>query len=111
MSRGAGLYLAPSETNPVKVNEVVRQLVEGRSNAVGTFTITDDGVATTTVVSAPTCGPGSAIIPFPVTDAASTFWRGNRMYIAEADIIARQFTVTHATTSTANITFMWVCLG
>lgn len=111
MSRGAGIGLALSETNQTKINGVIRQLIEGRSNAVGTVTLTNDGVATTTAVSAPTCGPNSVVLMFPTTAAASTFLRGSSLYIAEANVIARQFTVTHATTVTANITFMWVCLG
>jgi hypothetical protein len=109
---GSGLYIAPNEKDPIKQNAAIRQLMEGRSNAVGTFTLTNDGVATTTVVTAPNCGPSSVIsLPCPMTAAASTFLRGNSMYIAQANIKAGQFTVTHTATATANLTFMWAAFG
>lgn len=111
MSRGAGLYLAPSEQNPVKVNEVVRQLIEGRSNAVSTVTLTNDGAAMTTTVTAPTCGPNSNVFLFPTTAAASTFLRSSDLHIKESNVTAGQFIVTHAATATANLTFFWWCLG
>lgn len=111
MSRGSGLYLAPNERDPVKVAAAVRQLIEGRSNAVGTVTLEDDGVATSTAVTAPTCGPNSAVFLFPATSAASTYFIGNALYVKETDVKAGQFTVTHAATSTASLTFYWVCLG
>lgn len=111
MSRGAGLSLSPSEKDPVKIVGAVRQLMEGRSNAVGTVTLTNDGVATTTTVSAQTCGPNSVVLLFPATAAASTFLQGSSLYVATTNITARQFIVTHAATATANLTFMWVCLG
>lgn len=111
-SRGAGLSHAITEKNPTAVNSKIQQLIEGRSNAVVTFTLTNDGVATSTTVTAPTCGPNSIVtMPCPTTSAASTFLRGSSMYIALADITKGQFIVTHATTSTANLTFMCECRG
>lgn len=111
MSRGGGLSHSLTEKDPTKVNNNIRQLIEGRSNAVGTFTLTNDGVATTTTVTATNCGPNSIVVCFPTTAAASTFLRGSSMYIAEADITKGQFIVTHATTVVASITFMWAAFG
>lgn len=111
MTVGSGFSLAPNESNPVKVAQVVRQLMEGRSNAVGTFTLTNDGVATSTTVTAPTAGQNSIVIAFPATAGASTFWRSNNFHIKPSDVTPGQFVVTHAATSTANLTFVWLCLG
>lgn len=111
MSRGAGLYLAPSEKDPIKQNAAIRQLIEGRSNAVGTVTLTNDGVATSTTVSAPTCGPGSNVFLFPTTPAASTFLRGSDLHVKTTNITSQQFIVTHAATATANLIYMWLCVG
>jgi hypothetical protein len=108
---GSGLYLAPNEKDPIKQNAAIRQLIEGRSNAVGTVTLTNNGAATTTTVTAPNCGPNSVVLMFPTTAAASTFLQGSSLYIATANITAGQFIVTHAATATANLTFMWAAFG
>lgn len=111
MSVGSGLYVAPNEQDVTKVARVVRQLIEGRSNSVGTFTVTNDGVATSTTVTAPTAGQNSIVIAFPASAGASTFWRGNNFHIKTSDVTPGQFVVTHAATSTANLTFVWLCVG
>lgn len=109
--QGSGLYLGPNETNPIKIANTVRQLIEGRGNFVGLVTLTNDSVATTTTVAAPTCGPNSIVILFPSTSAASTFFRGSEVRVRTADITKGQFVVTHAATGTAGLTFFWLCVG
>ena len=59
----AALTLAYAETDPRRVADVVRQLVEGRSNSVGTVTLRAN--QTTTTVAAPTCAPGSLVFFTP----------------------------------------------
>lgn len=64
--------LRREETDLRRICEAVEQLQQGRSNAHGSFTLTDDGVATTTTVLAPTCGSGSHVNITPTTaDAAA----------------------------------------
>jgi hypothetical protein len=46
---------------------------------------------------------------FPTTAHAAAVITGT--YVQSADISARQFIVTHAATTQADQTFMWVCLG
>ena len=109
MSKGSGLYLLIEETDPQKQNRLIRQLIEGRSNAVGTVTLTGDGVATTTTVSATTCSPSSVVILFPATAHAAAVVAST--YVLDDDVTAGQFIVTHATTANADVTFSWVCIG
>lgn len=109
MTTGAGLSINPGETNITRVVAAVRQLIEGRSNAVGLITLTHDGVATSTTVTAVNCGPNSVVLMFPTTANAAAVVTGT--YVKAADISARQFIVTHAATSQTDQTFMWVCLG
>src|SRR5688572_5777021 len=101
---GSGVYIAPNEKDPIKQNAAIRQLIEGRSNAVGTVTLTNDGVAMGTTVTAPNCGPNSAVFLFPTTAAASTFLRGSDLHVKTTNVTAGQFIVTHAATATASLT-------
>lgn len=94
----ASLNVSSTEKDPRRLADVVRQLVEGKSNAIGTFTITPS--ATTTVVPAPTCSPGSIVMLSPQTaDAANdatTTWT-----VAGTG----SFTVHHANNARVDRTF------
>ncbi len=87
-----------------KLTDAVRQVIEGKNNATGTFTLTPS--ATTTVVKAPSCTPDSEVFITPQTaDAAND--------MATTSIIAGngQFTVTHANNARSDRTFGFVVLG
>ena len=109
MTVGSGIYINPAEKDQFRQNFVMRQLIEGRSNAVGTVTLTHDGVATTTTVTAENCGPNSVVFLSPQTAHAAAALTGT--YIKSTDVSAQQFIVTHAATSNTDVTFGWVCLG
>lgn len=109
MTTGSGLYLSPTETNQQRQNSAIRQLIEGRSNAVGVVTLAHDGVATTTTVTAPTCGINSIVILTPQTAHAATAFATT--YVQASDITAGQFIVTHAATAQTDQTFGWLCVG
>jgi hypothetical protein len=106
---GSGFWISPSETSLFRIVASIRQLMEGRSNAVGTVTLAHDGSATQTTVSAPTCGPNSAVFLFPTTAHAATVVTGT--YIAPSDVTSGQFKITHAATSQTDQTFFYVALG
>jgi hypothetical protein len=109
MTVGSGLSINPGETNPTKFAAMIRQLAEGRSNAVGIVTLAHDGSATTTAVAAVNCGANSVVLMFPATAHAAAVVTGT--YVQLTNIVSGQFTVTHAATSQTDQTFMWVCLG
>jgi hypothetical protein len=109
MTTGSGLFLSEDEKDTIRQNQAIRQLMEGRSNAVGTVTLAHDGVATTTTVSAQTCGPNSAVFLFPTTAHAAAVVAST--YIKVTDVTPKQFIVTHATTSNTDVIFFYVCLG
>jgi hypothetical protein len=81
MTVGSGLSLSDDETEQRPQNYVIRQLIEGRSNAVGTCTLTASHAAAV---------------------AASTY---------VSAVLARQFTVTHPSNANADKDFYFVCLG
>ena len=98
----SGPTLSPQERDPARIAFAVRQLAEGRSNAVGSFTLTPNAASTT--VPAANCGVGSSVIAFPrtVSDAAE---------VGNGTVSNGAFTVTHANNAQADRTFMYVALG
>lgn len=82
----------------------IQQLAEGRSNAVGSFTLTTS--TTSTTVPAPNCGAESFVFITPHTANAAGALASTYMAAGRG-----QFTVTHASNSQADRTFGFVCLG
>ena len=76
----SGPTLSAEERDPARIVRAVRQLAEGRSNAVGAFTLTAG--AASTVVTAPTCGAGSSVLVFLKTANAAAELGNGTMYIS-----------------------------
>ena len=100
----SGNVPAPAEKDPARIVRAIRELFEGRSNAVGTFTLTAN--ATTTVVAAPNCAVGSTVLLSPRTAHAA-----NDMATTSVVAAKGSFTVTHANNGRNDRTFGYVCLG
>jgi hypothetical protein len=83
-----------TETDLKKINLSIQQLGAGRSNAVGTVTLTAS-VATTTVTTG-NCAVGSTILLMPTTANASAEQGAGTIYIATATILNGSFVITHA---------------
>lgn len=99
--------LQRDEKDPIKQNFVINQLAQGRSNAIGSCTLTAS--TTTTTVTAPNCGADSMVILFPQTaNAANDF---GLIYVDPDDVSAGQFVITHANNSRTDRTFWFVCVG
>ncbi len=109
MTVGSGLAINLTEKDPQKQNQIIRQLIEGRSNAVGVVTLAHNGVLTTTTVTAPVCGPNSAVFLFQATAHAAA--AAATTYVKQTDVTPGQFIVTHAATAQSDQTFFWVALG
>jgi hypothetical protein len=105
MTVGSGLSLSDDETEQRPQNFVIRQLIEGRSNAVGTCTLTANTTATT--VAAINCGPNSAVFLFPKTAHAAAIVAST--YVSS--VSARRFAVTHPSNANIDNDFYFVCLG
>jgi hypothetical protein len=103
----AGITLSPAERDLFRIVMAVRQLTEGRSNATGTLTLRNGFTSTT--VTAPNCGAGSAVFLSAATaDAAAALVT---TYVARDHVTAGQFTVTHVDPAGLDRTFYYVCLG
>lgn len=103
----AGLTLNPGETMLSRIVQVVRQLIEGKSNATGTFTLTAN--AGSTQVTAPTCGLSSVILYSPLTAHASAEIGNGTIYIS--GVALGSFTLTHANNAQVDRTFGYEVRG
>lgn len=95
------------ETDLYKIVLSIRELAAGRSNAVGSVTLTSS--TTETVVTAINCGPTSEVFLMPKTVNASGAFVSGTLYIT--DIVAGSFTINHSDAETTDRTFSYVCIG
>lgn len=90
-----------------EIHIAVDALGKGRSNANGSFTLTEN--VTSTVVTDENVSSTSAVVPFPTTANAAAEIGNGTMYISsQAD---GSFTVTHANNAQTNRTFNYVIQG
>ena len=101
------VVLAPLETEIPKIVGAVRQLAEGRTNAIGTVTLTAN--AATTTVTAPNCAATSVVFLFPATANAAAIIAAT--YVLASNITKGQFIVSHTNNANTDKTFYWVALG
>lgn len=106
---GAGLYLSPAEQDPLKQNAAIRQLMEGRSNAVGTFTLSAN--ATSTSVTAINCSPSSVVIPVPMTTSTSGASASADLALMKITAGTGAFVVAHASNATSDRAFLYAVVG
>ena len=103
----SGPTLSAEERDLARIVRAVRQLAEGRSNAVGAFTLSAN--AASTMVTAPTCGAGSSVLTFPKTANAAAEIGNGTMHIGT--VANGSFTVTHANNAQTDRTFMYAAFG
>lgn len=103
----AGNVPHPQEKDPFKLVQGIRELFQGRSNAVGVFTVTEN--TTTTTVNAINCGESSKVFITPTTANAAAEFGGGTIYVSSVESGA--FTVTHANAGSTDRVYYYVCLG
>ena len=97
----------PSEQDPYKIVRAVRELFEGRSNAVGRFTLTANAASTT--VTAANCGVGSTVLLTPTSAHAAAEVGNGTIYVSA--VASGSFTIVHANNAQTDRTFMYVAIG
>ncbi len=97
----------PTEKDPYKIVRAVRELFEGRSNAVGAFTLVANAPSTT--VMAANCGAGCTVLAFPKTANAAAEIGNGTMYIGT--VSNGSFVVTHVNNAQTDRTFLYAALG
>lgn len=99
----------PTETDLKKIILAIQQLAAGRSNAVGTVTLTQNAATTVVTTRTGTCAPGSVPILIPTTANAATEFGAGTWYISSVGLDT--FTITHVNSATASRTFLYVLVG
>ena len=99
--------LSPAETSLYVIVNAVRQLMQGRSNAAGSVTLSPS--ASSTTVAAPNCAALSQVFLFPRTAHAAAELAAGACYVSA--VAAGTFTVAHANNTQTDRTFAYVCLG
>lgn len=95
----------PEDTTPLRVVGAIRQLAQGRSNAVGTVTLAAS--VTTTVVAAEHCADTSKVFLTPTTANAA----GAVATTYVSSVGNKTFTLTHASAATTDRTFGYIAIG
>ncbi len=96
-----------TETDLKKIVLALQQLAAGRSNAVGSVTLTT-GSSTTTVTTA-NCAAGSTPILTPASASAAAEVSNGSIYVSA--VANGSFTITHANSVTAGRTFLYAIVG
>ena len=96
-----------AETDQTQITQSVRELWQGRSNAVGTVTLAAS--ATTTTVIAVNVGAKAKVHLTPQTANAATAIATT--FIAATAVGRGQFVITHVNNAQTDRIFGWVALG
>lgn len=99
--------LPPNGGSPREVASIVNQLIDGKSDAKGTFTLTAS--TTTTVISDFRVGADTVIHFVPITsNAAAEIGAGSVFLSSRGD---STFTITHANNTQNDRTFIYTVTG
>ena len=98
-----------NETDLKKIVLALQQLGAGRSNSVGTVTLTQNSATTVVTTRTGTCAPGSVPILIPTTANAATEFGAGTWYISSVGVDT--FTITHVNSATASRTFLYAIHG
>lgn len=96
-----------TETDLKKIVLAIQQLAAGRSNAVGTVTLTT--ASATTIVTDKNCAAGSTPLLIPTTVNASAEIGNGTIFVSA--VANGSFTITHANSATAGRTFLYAIHG
>lgn len=96
--------LPPTGATERQLHQAIKDLIEGRSNATGTVTLTVD--ATETTVTKSTINRDAVVILTPQTATAAA-----ATYHATVASVGGAFTVTHDASSATDRTFGYLVIG
>lgn len=110
---GVPEYMANANDWCFRMSRVVNNIMRGRTNNVGTITLTANAVSTVVTLAKGVLSQDSAIIFDPLTANAATELYGVTMYVltANRDVTNKQFTITHANNANADKSFRYIIVG
>lgn len=98
-----------TETDLKKIILAIQQLGAGRSNAVGTVTLTINSATTVVTTATGICAPGSVPNFEPTTANAAAERASGNMYLSSVGL--NTFTITHTNSATTGRTFLYSITG
>lgn len=98
-----------NEKDPKKIILAIQQIAAGRSNTVGSVTLTQNSATTVVTTRTGTCFSSSVPILIPNTANAATEFGAGTWYISAVGVDT--FTITHVNSATASRTFLYVIVG
>jgi hypothetical protein len=101
--------ILPTNFNIADHAQALYELIRGKVNSFGTFTLRANQASTT--ITDQNAGPGAVVLPFPATAHAAAEWAAGTMYIPTATILSGSFVIQHANNAQADRTFSYVILG
>lgn len=101
------IQLLKGERSLPRIVDAIIEIIKGRMNSVGEFTITPG--AALTVVDFVNCSTDSRIFITPQTAAAAAALATT--YIDPTEIVQGSFTVRHANSAVADRSFSFLCIG
>lgn len=103
----AGVVPHLAETNLLRIVQAIRDLFEGRSNAVGDLTLTANVASTSFTVK--NCGSGSKILLTATTANAAAEIAAGGFYVSA--VASGSFTITHANNAQTDRAFYYAIQG
>lgn len=91
----------------VQRDRAIRELIQGRSNATGSVTLTANQA--TTAVSRSTFSDQAQVLLTPRTANAAAEWAAGTMFVSA--IANQSFTITHANNAQTDRTFSFIVIG
>lgn len=101
------IQIQPQERDPVRFNQAIRELVEGRHNAGGTLTLTPG--AASTVVTHPNCSRDSYVQVFGGAQTANAAAAIATSFIAS--VSQGSFSISHANNAQTDRRFYYTVTG
>ena len=105
MTVGTGLYLSPAERDQNKINNVVRQLIEGRFNNI--FSASINSGASSTVITSGLIGPNSQLVPVPLTANAAA----QMTMLRPVSVSMGTATLAHGNNTNSDQNFNFIVIG
>lgn len=110
-------YLDAPEYNPNlkewlrRVVKVVNNIMQGKTNNIGSLTLTANSATTTVTEAKGRIGQNTVILLAPTTTNAATEFGAGTIYVSGRDVANNQFTITHVNNAQTDRIFNYVLIG
>lgn len=110
---GVPQYLADTSDWCRRIARVVNSLLQGKTNNVGTVTLTTNAASTVITLPDGLLGADTVILFDPLTANAAADLYGGAMYVTTANrnVLSKTITITHPNNANADKAFRYTLIG